>query len=286
MDLESIIRKMVDELTPEKLRELGQIGYNEDREYPECFSNWYPHIEDFGKFKHANVIANPIFTFEETEAMKATEDIKKVDWNKIDEILRPTLEKLDNFHMYNIKNGCFSNKFDFDTCLTSKRELAEKLWKINYQSAVLETGGYTELVVREVIPNCLEYPTIYNGMPLREEIRIFYNMDTKQIEYMVDYWDYEYCREHLNKTDQIVFDWFYNKIGNRKVNHQNKLKELFLKIEKDINTLKFDSQLKGIWSIDFLWEEIEDEIYLIDMARGYRSSYWDSSKCKKKEVME
>lgn len=88
--------------------------------------------------------------------------------------------------------------------------------------------------------------------------------------------------KHLyNVNDKIIFDWFHNKIGNRKINHQEKLKELFERIEQNIHTLKFNEELKGIWSIDFLYEIVNDEIYLIDMARGFRSAYWNEDKINK-----
>lgn len=273
-DLEEAIKRIY---TKEYLEELSKKSYNEDRECLECFSNWYSHIIDFGYFKHSNIIANQIFTYDEVKAMQETDLIDKVNWNTINEILKPTRDKMNKNQIYSIKNGCFSNKFNFSTCLATKDNLAKQLWKINYNSAMFDTGGYTELVVREVIPNHLEYPTIYNGMPLREEVRVFYNMDTKQIEYIVDYWDYDYCYENIgNINDKIIFNWFHNKIEGRKESHEMILEETKKIIRKKIDTLKFDDKLKGIWSIDFLKEE--SELYLIDMARGDRSAYWDTNK--------
>lgn len=183
--------------------------------------------------------------------------------------------------LYNIKNGSFSNKFDFQTCITTKNDLAQDLWKINYEAACLDINGYTELIVRQYLPyDKKNTPTIYNGMPLREEIRVFYNMDTKEIEYMVDYWDYEYCSSYLNKTDSIIFDYFHNKIGNRKTNHNKLLLQLETQIRKNINSLQFSDKLTGVWSIDFMYNEVDKNIYLIDMARGFRSAYWDINKLK------
>ena len=262
----------------EELQEISRDNYNEDREYPENFSNWYKHILDFGDFKHTEVVANQIFTFDESEFMRKEDNINKVDWGTMNDILKPTLDRLDSMSVYNIKNGTFSNKFDFSTCMTTKRDLAENLWKINYVSAMYDTGGYTELVVRKPLPFCLdtENPTIYNGMPLREEVRVFYNMETKQVEYSVDYWDYEYCRSNIGSiSDGIVFDWFHNKYGDREINHIKKVNELETRIQTMICNLKFDGELEGVWSIDFLWVKETDEIYLIDMARGFRSAYWN-----------
>lgn len=269
---------------------LAKKSYQEDREYPENFSNWYPHIKDFGYFKTAEIISNQILTFEETEVLKE-EYPDKVDWDKLNKILEPTTSKMKPNKLYNLKNGCFSNKFDFDTCIVTKENIARKLYDINYMSSMYGTGGFTEVVVREYLPyDSTETPTIYNGMPLREEIRVFYNMDTKEIEYMIDYWDYNYCYKGIHtKTDKIVFDYFHNQFGNKIPNHQDNLYEIKQEIENNINTLEFDDELKGIWSIDFMYipESLHNNykgIYLIDMARGYRSAYWDPSKLKSKEI--
>lgn len=271
------IKKLYDD---NYFKELAERCYKEDRNYPENFSNWYNHILDFGKFEHAGVISNQIFTLEEVEIMQQEDYINKVDWNKIKQILKPTLDKLNNTSLYSIKNGCFSDKFKGNICFSDKYDLCEKFWKLQYDSAMYDTGGHTEIVVRELIPyNMYTTPTIYGGLPLRTELRVFYNLDTKQIEYVVDYWDYDYCYEHLDITDKIVFDWFH-----KQDNYTDNLIYITDYIYENINTLKFDKKLKGIWSIDFMLvsdvDEFIDGIYLIDMARGYRSAYWDPSKIR------
>lgn len=277
---EQIINNMSKRYTPEYLEQLGKTAYNDDRNYPENFSNWYKHIVDFGAFSHAEIIANQIFTYEETKVLEHSDVYDKVDWKSIEKILEPTLEKMQPYTTYNIKNGCFSNKFDFNTSLATKKDLAQQLWKINYASSLLDTGGHSELVVRELIPyNPIETPTIYNGMPLREEIRVFYNMDKNILEYTEDYWKYKYCSPHIkNMTDKIIFDWFHNKLKTRKIQHRELMSKLADRVYNDIHTLKFDGELKGIWSIDFMYDIDTDKLYLIDMARGTRSAYWNVDK--------
>lgn len=260
--------------------ELAKESYMQDRHYPENWSNWYPHILNFGKFKTVAIISNQILTLDETKVFEE-EHIDEVDFNKIAEILKPTLDKMEPHKVYSLKNGCFSDKFNFELSLVTKDTLAEKLWKLNYDSHLYDTGGFTEIVVRDLIPNTISEDNlcIYNGMPLKEEIRVFYDMNTKNIKYLVDYWDYEYCVENIrNKTDKVIFDYFHNKIGNRPDNHYDELYKIISRIEQDINTLEFDSELDGIWSIDFLYNKYDDNIYLIDMARGFRSAYFDNNK--------
>ena len=277
-EIDKMFERIKLDFSPENMEKLSKNAYNDDRNYPECFSNWFPHIIDFGYFNHAEVISNQIFTWEETEVMHESETIKGVKWEKLNKILKPTLDKMLPYKVYNIKNGCFSNKFDFKTCLATREDLAEQLWKINYQSGMFETGGYTELVVREYIPyEYKEVPTIYDGMPLREELRVFYNLDKKKIEYIVDYWDYDYCYDNIHSiTDKIIFNWFHNKTAGRNESHKLKLEQMETTVCEKINTLKYDDTLKGIWSIDFMLSD--NKIYLIDMARGCRSAYWDVNK--------
>ena len=67
----------------------------------------------------------------------------------------------------------------------------------------------------------------------------------------------------------------------RKVQHRERLQELEDIIYDNIHTLKFDGELKGIWSIDFMYVDDASSysgLWLIDMARGFRSAYWNVDK--------
>lgn len=283
MDLSSRLEQISKQWTPEYFEKLSKSSYENDREYPENFSNWYSCIKDFGKFKASRIISNQIFTWEETEAFKKSGTLSGVkNWKELYTILEPTISKMEPGVLYSIKNGCFSNKFDFNKSIVDKDTLVRQLWKLNYASHTYETGGYTELVVREYLAlRPYEYLTIYNGMPLTIEVRVFYNMDTKRIEYIVDYWDYNYCANNVNNpTDRIIFEVFHNRINVPNIhNHTLEFTQIKEKIERDISTLKFEG-LTGVWSVDFLYKRETDEIYLIDMARGYRSAYWNPEKLK------
>ena len=291
-NIEQIMKKFTSLYTPEYMEQLSKQCYKDDREYPENFSNWYYNIQDFGKFKHPEIISHQIFTYEELKILQKWENIKDVDWTQYIQVLKPTLEKLDGYKIYNIKNGCFSNKFEFNTCITNKFNLAENFWKIQYSSACFETGGETELVVREYIPyNKDNTVVIYNGMPLRTEVRVFYNMLTKQIEYVTDYWDYKYCIDNLHSlTDKVCFNYFHNKVIQssdnvlQAIKHQIELEDVIRYINMNIHTLKFNDklgQIYPIWSIDFMYDNTNDSVYLIDMARGFRSAYWNPQKLNK-----
>ena len=267
--------------TDEEMEQLAFKRYQDDRKYPENFSNWCNCIKDYGSFAHARIINNQVLTFEEMKEFEKTDNINKVDWERLNEILEPTLDKMEPGIKYSIKNGCFSNKFEFDTCVATKDNLAEQFWKINYMSCMFSAGGNTELVVREYIKELKdETLTIYNGMPLRTEARVFYNMNTKQIEYIVDYWDYNYCHNNLHTfNDKVIFDIFHNKTNVPVTNHEVEFNKLCKYIETNIDTLQIEG-LEGIWSIDFMYNKYNNIVYLIDMARGFRSAYWNENKIK------
>ena len=90
---EEMLASVDKRFTPEYFEQLKQNSYKQDREYPENFSNWYPNIVDFGKLNHVDIINNQILTLEETKVLEQ-EDYNKIDWNKLNEILKPTLDKM------------------------------------------------------------------------------------------------------------------------------------------------------------------------------------------------
>ena len=100
IDMQDMLSKIKNKFNNDFLEELAISSYKEDRNYPENFSNWYPLIKDTGYFKTANIINNQIFSFEEVEIMQETDNIDKVNWDKINKILKPTLDKLENNKLY------------------------------------------------------------------------------------------------------------------------------------------------------------------------------------------
>ena len=142
-----------------------------------------------------------------------------------------------------------------------------------------DADGTSEMVIREVI----EYdyntvPTIYNGLPLRSEYRVFVDFDSNRVLYIVNYWDYDYCYKHLNKTDKIIFDYMKLYLESEFENNKDRVIEL---IEKNLipYNKKTKDGLSGIWSVDIM--KVDEDYYLIDMAIGCQSAYYDYKKIKK-----
>lgn len=175
-----------------------------------------------------------------------------------------------------VKNGCFSNKFNFNaSCFLqeiSVIEIFKKLREISCEAMMLETGGNLEFVFRRFIEANDPYGHIYNGMPVRPETRVFYDFETKKVLYSVNYWDWDYCSQYWNDEDFAVMEKCKDKLNRFFELTKTALEE---KVAKNFKYVK----LAGQWSIDFMWEY--GKWYMIDMAIAQRSAYWDENKIKR-----
>lgn len=265
-DIENLIKRMIP--SEEEVKEISRKVYNEELENKNNFSYWYPRIINTPLSMAKSIYHK--FSYEEREIIDV--DYDKVDFKQIREILKPVLEQMDVRRIYSIKNGTFSGKFNFEDSVATVENLEEKFYKVNYGSAMLGAGGDTEIVVREFIPfNSCRTAKIYNGLPLRPEFRTFYDADKKKVLYTVNYWDYNYCRPNIHdKTDQIVFDYYADYLNSKFNDYKDTVEELIEKTEFN---------LSGKWSVDVMLNEIEDKLYLIDMAEASKSAYYDIERC-------
>lgn len=263
------------------------------RNNPNNFSYWYPHIK--GLDNHGISIPKSIFTPIPEEIYKSFFRENEGDDERIDNwvinYLIPLIERVPwlKNHKIFIKNGCFSNKFDFaNGCLIAdpndEETLIKNICNIQANSIMHETDGYLELVLREFIePSKADTPTIYNGMPLRPEVRIFYDFDRHQYLYDVNYWDWDECHgpicfgwdgERTPDADAYEKTWPYLLFATKHL--LEKHLTLITDALSTVTTLTMPDGQPNIWSVDFILED--DRVWLIDMAQGWRSAYWDPKK--------
>ena len=278
--------------TPEEQQAAHESFMRYLRENPNNFSYWFPHIKNLTE-KGISIPYSIIIPIPE-EVYKAFFREEEGDAEKIDrwvtDIVSPTIavNPLLNGRKLFIKNGTFSNKFDFSkACLIEdardEETLIRHISNIMYDSYMHETDGYLELVVREFIEPEENTPTIYNGMPLRCEARVFYNFDTHQLLYAVNYWDWNYCHDGIcfalggeRKPDADTYEkaWPLLEFKTRYLLRQHQ--ELIEKALASVDTLHVPEGYPNIWSVDFMLEE--EKVWLIDMAVGWRSAYWNPEK--------
>lgn len=230
-------------------------------------SFWFPKIKDCG-------IKVP-----ETTIISVPEDVQRYfylsSWNKdeqaiiewVEQNVKPLMAK----KVYFLKNAVFSNKFNFQSCITRSTKIADDIIGINYAALCLGAMGLDEIILREIIPHDIaKVPTIYSGMPLRSEFRVFYDFDKHVVLYSANYWDFDYCSPKMyDKTDKIVFDYMRSEISEKFIANQKHVEELVGIHMKDVD-------LNGKWSIDILLDG-HGAFWLIDMAVAQNSVYWDKT---------
>ena len=242
------------------------------------FSNWFWKLHSVVRYgihlpKSVTVPVSenilPAF-FQETEG-----DGKKIrEW--VEKILQPLMKNVELPAF--MKNGCFSNKFDFsNSCLIESIDtdyLARHLGNIQYNSLCYDTLGNLEIVLREWIAPEKGAACIYNGMPLRPEMRLFYDFSNHKYLYDVNYWDWDYCHDVIARrpADKDAYEKAYPSLVKSLENYRDR----YLSDIK--RALAGVEGLEGVWSVDFMFND--GKVWLIDMAEAQRSAYWDPSKVK------
>lgn len=250
-------------------------------------SCWLPKLQQanpFAGFKipRTTIVKVPEEIFElffmEKDGMTQQEIMVKImEWVQNEFV--PKAESEIGYGMWFVKNGGFSNKFDFKTCRNVSGNilrLTANIIDINYAALVFEAGGNAELVARQYIPAPDDVPTIYDGMPLRCEVRVFYDFDHHTPLYAANYWDWDYCYDGIgrNPSDKVVYEAYYPAIKQR----YEEIAGGVMKMAE--NGLRDVEGLSGVWSVDFMEEYKGGQIWLIDMATGPSSAYWNKEKVK------
>ena len=188
---------------------------------------------------------------------------------------------------YFVKTGTYSSKFDFRNChvhgAKEVAELGEYLLWIHF--AALQMASPTtrpciygvsttnEWCVREFIQDAEGNPTIYKGLPLHTEYRMFVDCDTDAVLGVMPYWEpdvmkkrFDEHRDGHDEHDAITFQTHEDTLMER----YERNKDLVI---REIGRILPDLDLKGQWSIDVM--QNGDDFWLIDMAFAESSFGYD-----------
>lgn len=194
-------------------------------------------------------------------------------------------EKQDYF----IKTGTYSSKFDFRNAKVAGakevKELGEYLLFIHHQ-ALMMAGPLTqpsiygvsttnEWVVREYIDDLEGNPTIYKGLPLHTEYRIFVDCDTDEVIGISPYWEPETMKNRFSNGsdadsphmmhDYIIYKAHEKTLMSRYEQNKNKIVEEVSKLVKELD-------LSGQWSLDIM--QNGEDFWIIDMAIAENSAFY------------
>lgn len=231
--------------------------------------NWYPAVERALQKSHTE-LKTP-----DTKVMRLPIELAQFIRLEYQETSQADKELFNRFifdqfgleddKTYFIKTGTFSSKFQFANAKCSEpREMGEYFQVINNFAMQVGAGQTVDLVVREYIEDVEDNPTIYNGMPLRTEFRVFVNCDTDEVLGVVPYWHPIVMKRALQAglADSIQADY------KTYLAHEKKLTDEFnehlSRVRKEINAILPNLNLSGSYSIDVM--KNGDDLYVIDLA--------------------
>lgn len=173
--------------------------------------------------------------------------------------------ELEEGKTYFIKTGMFSSKFQFANAKCAEPlEMGEYFQVVNNFAMEVGAGHSVEIVAREYIEDAEDNPTIYNGMPLRTEFRVFVDTDTCELIGTVPYWHPIVMKRALAagiapsvQQDFATYTAHEDKLTadyNTHLGH----------VERGVRDLLPHLRLSGRWSLDVM--KNGDTLYLIDMA--------------------
>ena len=194
---------------------------------------------------------------------------------------------LDVTKSYFIKTGCYSSKFDFRNCKVTGekevRELGEYLLYIQQQAnymagpltmphPIIGVSTTNEWVVREYIEDVENNPTIYKGLPLHTEYRVFVDCDTDEILGYTPYWLPEGMKKHFGrdaeKNPHMYHD--YVTFSTHEGIMTKRYSENIDRVLAHVKAMLPNIALSGQWSIDIM--QNGEDFWVIDMAIASRSA--------------
>ncbi|MCJ7843619.1 hypothetical protein MUB24_22660 [Lederbergia sp. NSJ-179] len=241
---------------------------------PENMSYWFPKIES-STTKDNSILQIPITRIIQMDYSTWTwlrsDDYSDNNVKVFNDVLLGKIQDFMDGKKLFMKTGIFSDKFVFDKTIVedkNREEVGRYFLDIYYNSMVVGADTTSEIVFREYIEDKEELPTIYYGMPLHTEFRVFYDFDEKKSVGVANYWHPDVMEIGLyNKKDQTV----YSHEKDRIVKEYRENKEMVVsEVEKYMDGC---SGLSGRWSVDVM--KNAEDYWIIDMARMERSALVD-----------
>ena len=282
--------------------DLDYLAYEMLSYDPNSMSKWLPEIakvakeKGFFKIPKTKILRVPVTLLQSTRVFEY-QSLSPVTIEIINRYIHKVFE-LDDAKDYFIKTGTFSSKFDFRNAKVTAgqevKELGSYLWYIQHQASQMASplnnvcmygvSSNNEWVVREFVDDVENNPTIYNGLPLHTEYRVFVDFDTNEIIGINPYWDADVMKENFldvgssapsqKHHDYVIYTAHEDVLAKRYEDNKEK-------VLSEVKKLLPDCKLQGQWSIDIM--QNGNDFWLIDMARASESSL---SHCVPKEKLK
>ena len=275
-DLDDLVAKDPEDDQKDALRsrllsvsDLTEKVYDRLGENPNSIKNWLPQLskavdstETFFKIPSTTVLRLPI-ELAQFIRVEYNETSRK-DRALFNSYIFNKLE-LEMGKTYFIKTGTFSSKFQFANAKCSEPdEMGEYFQVINNFAMTVGAGQSIDVCAREYIEDPENNPTIYNGMPLRTEFRMFVDFDTNKLIGTVPYWHPIVMKMALKMGLSDSMEQDYQTYLSEEDRLLREFNEHHGELNREIQKLIPEIDLKGQYSLDIM--KSGDDFYLIDMA--------------------
>lgn len=246
--------------------------YNDCKENPNNLSYWFPKVVEGLNKTDVNIVLPRThveeFPYSEYKAFRAgnfTLDSALVLEDYFTTKAGHFIDTLGD--EYFIKTGLYSDKFMFSNPHVKRGDsLGIKIQDIMHNAMAVGAPFSPEVVFREFIPSSED--TIYEGMPLRTEFRVFYDFDEKKAIGVANYWHPKYMEGsgRLTERDSEVY-------ASNKARINDTFDILKTGVVHDVSSLCDNIDLQGKWSVDIMFDN--GTFWLIDMALMNQSALVD-----------
>jgi len=273
--------------------DLDPITYEIIGTNPNSMGHWFPQLasacsdKQFFKIPSTTIVKVPMTLLQLTrqdymELTRTTLDIVN-EWAK-------EAFKLEEVKDYFIKTGTYSSKYDFRNAhvhgASEVNELGEYLLFIHHQALQMASPLCTpciygvsttnEWVVRDFIPDKENNPSIYKGLPLHTEYRVFVDCDTDKVIGISPYWEPNTMKQRFGHGkdansphqlhDYVIYKAHEETLMKRYEDNKSTVLE-------HIEALLPNLDLNGQWSIDVM--QNGEDFYIIDMALAENSAFYE-----------
>lgn len=255
------------DMTEEGIKKRHLELYNNSKINLENMSYWFP------KISKANINGYSSLKLPLTKIIQL--DFENWNWLRTDNYTEEAVYSFNNYLLKELgdfykdeplfmKTGIFSNKFDFKcTFIDNPSTIGRKFLDMFYTSMVYGADNTAEVVFRTLIKDIDNKPTIYNGMPLKTEYRVFYDFDVKDSVGVSNYWHPDLMEINLKGLDKEIYLKEKDNLVSEYESHKLSV------VNEVIVFMESCEGLTGKWSIDVM--KNGDDYWLIDMARMNRS---------------
>ena len=270
--------------------DLDEITYAMLSMNPNTMGFWFPPLVEavagnsFFKIPQTKILKVPIPMLQLTRlGFETLNPVTKAIVNRYCKIIF----QLDEHEDYFIKTGTYSSKYEFRNAHIHEPkeidELGEYFLFLNHLTCSMASpvnnqcfyGANTtnEWVLREFIQDKEGNPTIYNGLPLHTEYRVFVDFDDDKILGISPYWRSDVMKNKFSQVsnpqerhDYVIYQMHESILNTRYDESKQMILDELKKIIPHI-------ELNGQWSIDVMRNG--DDYYIIDMALAENSALND-----------